>query len=171
MEKVYFAGKFNLLKNKNQTLEERLVNDYRAYILSSSKKLTYATENLKLDDKYIYKGPFYCEQASNGDFTSTDCNTVINAEYNAIKDCDIYFAFLDENFSVGTIVELGWAINMDKKIIIFYKEEASKYQIKSEYWFAIADAMKRSNKVKVCKIKDTKAVVNKIKEGSAFCEI
>lgn len=171
MEKVYFAGKFNLLKDKTKPLHERLVNDYRSLILSSSKKLTYADENLKLDDKYIYKGPFYCEQASNGDFTSTDCNVVLNAEYDAVEDSDVYFALFDENFSVGTIVELGWAIDMNKKIIIFYKEEDSNYQIKSEYWFAIADAMKRSKKVKVYKFNNIKEVVNKIKEGSVLNEV
>lgn len=171
MEKIYFAGKFNLLKDKTKSLEERLVNDYRSLILSSPKKLTYAKENLRLNDRYIYKGPFYCEQASNGDFTSTDCNVVINAEYDAVEDSDIYFALFDENFSVGTIVELGWAINMNKKIIIFYKEETSNYQIKSEYWFAIADAMKRSNRIRVYKFNDIIEVVNKIKEGSVFNEV
>lgn len=171
MEKVYFAGKFNLLKDKTKPLEERLVNDYRSLILSSPKKLTYADKNLELNNRYIYKGPFYCEQASNGDFTSTDCNVVINTEYEAVEDSDIYIALFDENFSVGTIVELGWAINMNKRIIIFYKEEDSRYQIKSEYWFAIADAMKRSNKAKVYKFNDIKEVVNKIKEGSVLNEV
>ena len=34
----------------------------------------------------------------------------------------IYFVF-DENFSVGTIVELGWAINFKKEIDNKYTEE------------------------------------------------
>lgn len=171
MEKIYFAGKFNLLKDKSKTLAERLVNDYRSIILGESKKLTYADENLRLNNDYIYKGPFYCEQASNGDFTSTDCNVVLNAEYEAVKDCDIYFAVFDEHFSVGTIVELEWAIQMNKKIIIFYKEEASNYQIKSDYWFAIADALKRGKNVKVNSFNNINEVINKIKEGSVFNEI
>lgn len=171
MEKIYFAGKFNLIKDKKLSLDKRLVNDFRARILGDSKKLTFADENTKVNDKYIYKGPFYCEQASNGDFTSTDCNVVLNSEYKAVSESDIYFGVFDENFSVGTIVELGWAIDLNKKIIIFYKEESSNYQIKSEYWFAIADAMKRSNKLKVYKFNDINEVINKIKEGSVFDEI
>ena len=171
MKKIYFAGKFNIIKDKKLSLEKRLVNDFRAQILGNSKKLTYADENTKLNENYIYKGPFYCEQASNGDFTSTDCNVVLNSEYKAVSESDIYFAVFDENFSVGTIVELGWAIDLNKQIIIFYKEEASNYQIKSEYWFAIADAMKRSNKIKVYKFNNIKEVINEIKEGSVLNEI
>lgn len=171
MKKIYFAGKFNLLKDKTKSLEERLVNDYRSIILGSAKKLTYAKDNLRLDNKRIYNGPFYCEQASNGDFTSTDCSVVLKSEYEAVKNTDIYFALFDENFSVGTIVELGWAVEMGKKIIIFYKEEESKYQIKSDYWFAIADALKRGKNVIVHKFININEVIEKIKEGSVFYEI
>lgn len=171
MKKVYFAGKFNLIKDKNLSLDKRLVNDFRAIILGDSKKLTYADENVKINDKYIYKGPFYCEQASNGDFTSTDCNVVLNSEYKAVSESDAYFAVFDENFSVGTIVELGWAIDLNKQIAIFYKEEKSNYKIKSEYWFAIADAMKRSNKVKVYKFNNINEVINIIKEGCVLNEV
>lgn len=160
MKKVYFAGKFNLIKDNDKTLEERLVNDFRSKLLGSSKLLTYYQENLKMNDKYQYLGPFYCEQASLGDYTSTDCNVVLNAEMEAVSNSDIYVAVFGEKFSVGTVVELGWAINMNKKIVIFYKEEESNYQIKSEYWFAIADGLNRSNKIKVFKYKKEEEIVD-----------
>lgn len=149
MKKIYFAGKFNLDKDKSLSLDKRLREDFRSKILGNAKKLTCSDDNLLLNDKYKYAGPFYCEQASNGDYTSTDCNVVLNEEYKAVSNSDIYIAVFDENFSVGTIVELGWAISQNKKIFIFYKEEDSKYQIKSEYWFAIADALKRGKNVTV----------------------
>lgn len=171
MKKIYFAGKFNLLKDKSLPLEERLVNDFRTKILGNSKKLTYAEESLKLNNGHIYSGPFYCEQASNGDFTSTDCNVVLNAEYEAVSKSDIYFVLFDQKFSVGSIVELGWAISMDKDIIIFYEEEESAYDIKSDYWFAIADAISRSKKVKVFKFNDINNVIEKIKKGEIFNEV
>lgn len=171
MKKIYFAGKFNLLKDKSLPLEERLVNDFRTKILGNSKKLTYAEESLKLNNGHIYSGPFYCEQASNGDFTSTDCNVVLNAEYEAVSKSDIYFVLFDQKFSVGSIVELGWAISMDKDIIIFYEEEESTYDIKSDYWFAIADAISRSKKVKVFKFNDINNVIEKIKKGEIFNEV
>ena len=144
MKRIYFAGKFNIIKNDNLPLEERLIHDFRSKILGSSKKLIYADDNLILDNGYIYSGPFYCEQASNGDFTSTDCNVVLNSEYKAVSKCDIYFVLFDRKFSVGSIVELGWALEMNKDIVIFYEEEESEHDIKSEYWFAIANALSRS---------------------------
>lgn len=172
MKKIYFAGKFNLDKNKEKSLEQRLTNDYRTKILDDSKKLTYANDNLKLSNGYIYNGPFYCEKASNGDFTSTDCNEVLNSEYEAVNKSDIYLAVFDESFSVGTVVELGWAIAMNKQIVIFYKEEEeSKYDIKSEYWFAIANALKRSKKVKVYKYNDINKIVEMVKDGVIFNEV
>ena len=91
-------------KNKKIPLSKRLEQDFRAKLLENSEKLTYADENLKLNNGHIYSGPFYCEQASNGDFTSTDCNVVLNAEHEAVKNSDVYFALFDQKFSVGTIV-------------------------------------------------------------------
>jgi len=171
MKKIYFAGKFKLDKNTNIPLSKRLEQDFRAKLLEDPKKLTYANDNLKLNNGHIYSGPFYCEQASNGDFTSTDCTVVLNAEHEAVKNSDVYLALFDQKFSVGTIVELDWAIEMNKEIIIFYEEEDSEYNIKSEYWFAIANALSRSHKIKVFKFNDITQVVNIIKEGEIFNEI
>ena len=154
MKKVYFAGKFNLINDKSLSLEERLVNDFRSILLGDSYLLTYAKDNLKLNENYIYMGPFYCEQASNGDFTSTDCNVVLENEYKAVIDSDIYVVVFGDSFSVGSIVELNWALENNKEIVIIYKEEKLKYTIKSEYWFAIANALKRSNNVKLYKYSD-----------------
>ena len=60
---------------------------------------------------------------------------------------------------------------MNKEIIIFYQEEESKYDIKSEYWFAIANALQRSEKIKVYKFNDIEKVVKEIKKGVIFNEI
>lgn len=163
MKKIYCAGKFNMIKDKDLKLEEKLVNDFRSKLLGSSKLLTLAQDHLMLNNNYEYSGPFYCEQASNGNFTSVDCNVVLKAEKEAVSNCDIYLAVFGEKFSVGTIVELGWALDMDKRIVILYQEEDSNYQIKSEYWFAIADALKRSNKVNTYIYKEENEIVNIIK--------
>ncbi len=164
MKKVYLAGKFNLIKNNDLSLSEKLVNDFRAILLGNAHLLTFAQENLKLNEKYIYSGPFYCEQASNGDYTSTDCNVVLENEYKAVLDSDIYVAVFGEKFSVGTIVELDWALENNKEIIILYQEEDSNYTIKSDYWFAIANALKRNNKIKLYKYKNDDEVVKYLQE-------
>ncbi len=162
MKKVYFAGKFNKSKQKGLPLSAALSEDYRAKLLQDSKLLTYYQRNLVVGGKFEYAGPFYCEQASGGNFTSTDCNEVLNAEYNFILSSDIFAAVLGESFSVGSIVELGWALNAGKQIILLYQEEDSAYTIKSEYWFAIADALKRSKNLVVRKYKDYSEIVNLI---------
>lgn len=167
LPKIYIAAKFN--KNKLENGKLSLKNDFRVDLIGDENKfINFNNQSFIIDKnnkpKYQYVGPFYCEQASNGDFTSTDCNVVLDSEYKAISNCDVYCAVFDENFSVGTIVELSWAINMNKDIIILYKEEESEYEIKSEYWFAILDALKRSNKVKIFSFNEQKEVIEKIRE-------
>lgn len=164
MKKVYIAGKFNLKKDKNLSLEEKLIDDFRSLLLGSSHLLTYKQKNLKLNDSYVYVGPFYCEMASNGDYTSTNCNVVLENEYEAVLDSDMYIAVFGEHFSVGTIVELGWALNNNKDIIILYQEEESHYSIKSEYWFAIAYALKVKKDIKVYPYKNIAEINNILKE-------
>ncbi len=159
MKKIYFAGKFNKIKQPNISLENALKNDFRSQLLGSSKLLTHYQNNLIVNSKFEYAGPFYCEQASNGNFTSTDCNEVLNAEYNLITQSDAFVVVFGETFSSGSIVELGWALNANKKIIILYQEEDSNYTIKSEYWFAIADAIKRSTDITIIKYKDYSEIV------------
>jgi nucleoside 2-deoxyribosyltransferase len=164
MKKIYFAGKFNKTKKANTSLEDSLKNDFRSKLLGSSKLLTHFQENLIVNNKFQYMGPFYCEQASNGNFTSTDCSEVLNAEYNFIQKSDIVVVVFNESFSTGTIVELGWALNANKKIIILYQEEPSNYTIKSEYWFAIADAIKRSQDLTILKFKNYSEITTLINQ-------
>ena len=164
MKKVYIAGKFDIIKSKKLSLSERLVNDFRSMLLKDSSLLTYAQDNLKINDKYIYNGPFYCEQASNGDYTSTDCNIVLENEYLAVMNSDIFIAVFGQSFTVGTIVELDWALNNKKEIIILYCEESSNYTIKSEYWFAIANALKKKKDIRIYTYKEKKELNNVLRD-------
>ena len=163
MKKVYFSGKFNKLKDPKLSLSDSLKDDYRSKILGGSEKLTHPIDTQIVFGKYIYTGPFYCEQASSGDYTSTDCNTVLNAEFKAISDADFFVCVLSEHFSVGTIVELDWALYQNKEIILLYQEEESSYTIKSEYWFAIANAIKNSHHIKIIPFKNTNDIYPLIK--------
>ena len=144
MSKIYFAGKFDILPD-GEKLSQRLITDFRSVLLGDSKKLTHADNNVGLFYYPIgYSGPFYCEQASNGDYTSTDCEVVVRKETEAIKNSDVFCCVFDLNFSVGSVVELIDAAYAKKRIAIFYKNESSNYTIKSEYWFAISRAMEIS---------------------------
>lgn len=149
MKKLYLSGKFNKSDDKKASLAQRLQNDFRAILLRDANLLVNAADNVQIGNKYLYCGPFYCEQASNGKFTSTECTVVVSSERVAVDNCDVFIAVFDENYSPGTIVELGWALNADKEIIILYKNQDSKYSIQSEHWFAITDAQMRTKTIQI----------------------
>ncbi len=147
MKKIYFGGKFSLLPDPSLPLAERLSADYRTRLTGD---ILYYRDDLIVKNAFHYLGPFYSEKASDGDFTSTDCNTVLNAEARSVAECDVFVAVFGEDFSVGTVVELGWAIEKNKEIVILYREDpASLYSIQSDYWFAIADALARGEHVRL----------------------
>ena len=174
--KVYIATKFKLNNNTELALEDRLVDDIRSKLLGDSKKLAYfnsssacliKTKNLN-DRKIVYNGPFYCEEASSGILTSTDCNEVVSKELTAVDECDTFIVYFDENFSCGSVVELMYAVSRSKNVLVIYKEEASvKYETKSEHWFAIVSALKLSpaRRINVVAVKSEDEVLGVIKSA------
>ena len=169
MKSIFCAGKFNLNKDKSLSLNERLKEDYRVYLLKDINKFIYSNKDSIILGKFKYNGTFYCEKAINGEYTSTVCKTVLNEEFDAVSKSDIFLAIFDESFSVGTIVELNWAVNLNKKIIICFKnDENSVYDIKSEYWFAIADALKRGKDVKVFSYKTKEELLDLLLNKKIF---
>lgn len=164
MKKIYLSGKFNKTADKNASLAQRLRNDYRAILLGDENKLVTAADNVKLNDQYSYSGPFYCEQASSGEFTSTECSVVVAAERIAVDNCDVFIAVFDEHDSPGTVVELGWALNAGKQIYILYKTQKSKYTIQSEHWFPITDAQMRDPHVQTFAYMNTSEMLDIIKD-------
>ena len=150
MKSIFCGGKFRFIGDTSLPLSERIKDDYRSHLLKDPNKFLYAHSGSIILDQFQYNGTFYCEKASNGDYTSTDCNSVLNEEYKAVSKSDIFLCVFDDTFSVGTVVELNWAINLNKEIIICYKKkDDSPYNIQSEYWFAIADALNRTKNVKI----------------------
>ena len=163
MENIYFGGKFGKSK-KYSALEQILKNDYRAKILKNKTHMAYYIPNLKINDRYTYSGPFYCEQNEKGATSTTNCDIVLNSEFNQVKNCDIFVCVFDTNFSIGSVVELGWALNMNKKIFILYRKTPSAHEIPSEYWFAIADAKRRNNHVAIFEYNSKKEMLQTIKQ-------
>ena len=146
MKKIYFAGKFDL-SGKGKALAERLAPDYRSRLLGDGARLCCATEDLMLADyDILYGGCFYCERASGGDYTSTDCETVVTEEMKQVFAADVFCCVFGERFSVGSVVELMDAAHRGKRIAVFYKNEDTEYAIKSEYWFAIQRALQITEK-------------------------
>lgn len=98
-----------------------------------------------------YVGPFYCEEAAPGDYTSTNCEVVVRQEYRQVTKSDVVVIVFTDWPSIGTTVELEWAIQQNKQIIILYEvcKNASEYTLPSGLWFAIQDAIQRSKKLTV----------------------
>ena len=169
MKSIFCGGKFKLKEDKSLSLAERIKEDYRAHLLKDPNKFLYAHTGSIILDKYKYNGTFYCEKASNGDYTSTDCNAVLNEEYKALSESDIFLCVFDDTFSVGTVVELNWAVNLNKEIIIcFQKKEDSPYSVKSEYWFAIVDALNRTKNVKIFSFSNNEELLDLILNKKIF---
>ncbi len=163
---IFFAGHFELSGSTDLPLSERLSGDYRSLVLGSPTKLVNSATDLILPDGNRYLGPFYCEKASDGTFTSTICSEVIGTEYAAVSTCDIIIAVLDRECSTGTVVEIEWAIQMEKPMIIYYKVNPdSVYDVQSEYWFVIADVLRRGKNAVVKKYEKVEDIAQEILSG------
>ena len=159
MKKVYLAGKFIKSPEFARDIVQGFRNDFRAILLGDAKKMIYADDDVQINSKYSYVGPFWYERAPDGGISATDCDTVIVAESREVSICDIFIAVFGEDISPGAIVELGWALNQNKEIYILYKIQDSVHQIKSEHWFAIADAMRRDKNIKAFSYNSTDEIV------------
>lgn len=113
-----------------------------------------------------YIGPFYNEKASTGEFTSTDCEKVVDTENRLIENCDLFIAYFDETLSPGGITELIYAAMLNKRIIIFFKEEDDiSYSLKSSNWYPITFVLGKVDKCSVYKVsseQDIRGILNKI---------
>lgn len=166
MEKVYFAGTFDIKDDVSLLLSDRLENDYRALLLGNSHEMINYQPDLllKIEEQYFhYIGPFYCEKAVNGDFTSVDCEVVVRQEYRQVMDADLVVCVFDTWPSVGTVVELEWAIQLKKRIIIVYEIEETEYTLPTGLWFVIQDAIQRCDNVVIRNYKEKNEVVSIVK--------
>ena len=164
MKKIYFAGHF--YKTHDATdVAQMLRFDYRAKLLGTPEHMAYHCDNLRINDKYLYCGPFYIEKTSDGKISATDSEVVISTEYSQVKSCDIFVVVFDKSLSTGAVTELAWAINHKKQIYILYIKQPSSHDIKSDYWFAIADAIRRNKNTTVIAYKKESEIIEIIKRN------
>jgi cold shock CspA family protein len=139
--KIYFAGRVS-------------PNDWRHSLVSfdiSSADTWRETARLKMPDGNIYVGPFFvacdhrCYHGNNSHGASDrrgigECLGVVTQSeifkkaLDGIKSCDLFFAWAgpDFNEAYGTLVEIGLAHSLGKKIVIAYHPSIS-----SDQWFAL----------------------------------
>lgn len=154
MKKIYIGMKFNRDKTK-QSLEEQLKNDLRALLLEDVSLLIQPTHATIPNTELIYNGPFYCESAGEqGDVTCTDCNQIVAEELKALDDSDLFLCYLDDTFSTGSIVELMYCATKGIPTIVLYKNQTTKYNINSEYWFALTAAKQLNPHLQLVEVQD-----------------
>ena len=90
---------------------------------------------------------------------------MISTEYSQVKSCDIFVVVFDKSLSTGAVTELAWAINHKKQIYILYIKQPSSHDIKSDYWFAIADAMRRNKNTTVIAYETESEIIEIIKQN------
>lgn len=72
----------------------------------------------------------------------TDATQVRRRCFEAVQRCDLFFAWLTSLSAYGTLVELGWAESMRKRIVIAYPSRLRR-KIQSEQWFALGSTAER----------------------------
>lgn len=141
MKKVYIAMKFNRDKSKIG-LENQLEKDLRSLLLGDKKLIVEPTYPQIPGTNFIYNGPYYCESAGEGAaVTCTDCQVIVAEELKALDSSDLFICYLGKEHSVGTITELIYCATHNIPTVIIYNKKETKYDMKSDYWFAIVAAM------------------------------
>ena len=141
--------KFKRDKSKER-LEDQLEMDLRSQLLRDKSLIVIPTHPSIPNTDIIYNGPFYCESAGDsGSITCTDCNIIVSEELKALDESGVFFCYLDDRFSAGTIVELMYCAMKKVPTYIVYKKKETKYKVESEYWFAIVAATQLNPKTYV----------------------
>lgn len=166
--KTYIAARF--IKDKTDS-GASFARDFRVDLIGDEEKFVNANDTSFVHndagEKILqYIGPFYNEKASTGEFTSTDCEKVVDTENRLIENCDLFIAYFDETLSPGGITELIYAAMLNKRIIIFFKEEDDiSYSLKSSNWYPITFVLGKVDKCSVYKVsseQDIRGILNKI---------
>lgn len=103
-----------------------------------------------------YVGPYYVEAHCgwNDDYVShaapdglgshdVEDRTVIHSLcLRAIRECDIVFAWVDRADCYGTLVEVGYALSQDKRIMVCFPPSAAK--IEQDMWFVASCSNERA---------------------------
>lgn len=164
---VYIASRF--IKDKKEDGSSSFENDFRVSLIGDHDSFVNYNNHSFIRDKngklkYQYIGPFYNEKASSGEITSTDCKIVVDTENKLIEQCDVFIAYFDDTLSPGGITELIYAVLLQKKIVIIFKEEGNiEYALRTSNWYPITFALEKSTDCKVIKVKDDSEVINIIK--------
>ena len=95
----------------------------------------------------LYTGPWQAVGSYHGlvhgitDCMSIEPRGIVERAQHGIRQCDICFAFLDDDDCYGTLAEIGYAKGLGKPIVVGVEDHLSQreppHQMGTELWFAI----------------------------------
>ena len=129
MEYLYCGGRFDF-DYRDADFEEKAVRDYRAILLNDVNKLLRNSDTVILSGHLAYIGPYYFETDGMLD------RDIVEVEKRQIERCTIAVFLLDNSPCPGTIAEMVYAAELQKRILIFYvrNENETESALRSLLW-------------------------------------
>ena len=149
---IYLAGKIDKSDWRHQVVPE--LRRHEAYL-----------ETIDTNE-FIYVGPFF-KSCDHGCFHTDGSHGLLgqnqklrrlaqiqvrNACFEAVKNCDIFFLYINHPEAFGSLVEVGWAQAFNKKVVVIYAPGiASPYS--NDYWFSSITADRTVYGVEACDVR------------------
>lgn len=130
MEYLYCGGRFDF-DYRDADFEEKAVRDYRAILLNDVNKLLRNSDTVILSGHLAYIGPYYFETDGMLD------RDIVEVEKRQIERCTIAVFLLDNSPCPGTIAEMVYAAELQKRVLIFYvrNENETESALRSLFWY------------------------------------
>ena len=130
MEYVYCGGRFDF-DYLDADFEKKAEEDYRAILLNDVSKLLRNSGTVILSSRMAYIGPYYFESDGMLD------RDIVEVEKRQIERCTIAVFLLDNSPCPGTIAEMVYAAELQKRVRIFYvrNENETESALRSLFWY------------------------------------
>lgn len=151
MKKVYIASHYNKVNNFKEDIRYNLTNG-KFVVENNDEKI--------IIGNYEFIGAFYYNVNKKLNFNTKE---IVEKDLSLIDKCDIFIGITSEIESIGTTVEAIHAASRGKKTIIFIKEEETKYDLKSRYWFLIRMLQMYNDNIEYIVYNENNELINKIK--------
>ena len=148
---IYLAGKIDK-------------NDWRHSVIPQLRRYEDCLEPIRMDD-FIYVGPFY-KSCGHGCFHTDGSHGILGRQqkyrrvaqlqvrnqcFEAVKNCDIFILYINNRDAFGSLVEVGWAQALGKRVVVIYAPGISTPN-DNDFWFSSITAEKTVFDVEACGI-------------------
>lgn len=150
--RIYLAGKIDK-------------NDWRHQVVPELRRHEEYLEVINTSD-FIYVGPFF-KSCDHGCFHTDGSHGLLgrnqklrrlpllqvrNTCFEAVKNCDIFFLYINHREAFGSLVEVGWAQAFNKKVVVIYAPGIA-FPYSNDFWFSSITADRTVYGVDACDVK------------------